>query len=62
MTEFYKNVVATNAKGETFKSDELIWDQDKKTLYSDKLVHIIMSNGDITDGVNFTSDDKLTHS
>lgn len=62
LIEFHKNVVATNAKGETFKSDELIWDQDKKTLYSNKPVQIISpSSGDTTNGVNFMSDDKLKH-
>jgi LPS export ABC transporter protein LptC len=61
LIEFYKNVVATNTLHETYKSDELIWDQDKKILYSDKPVQITMSNGDIMNGVNFKSDDKLTH-
>ncbi len=59
--EFHKNVVATNAQGETFKSDELIWDKNKKIIYSNKPVHLTMANGDIMDGVNFTSDDHLTH-
>src|ERR1700761_389737 len=33
---FRKHVVATNAQGETFKSEELIYDQTAKKLYSDK--------------------------
>jgi LPS export ABC transporter protein LptC len=61
ITEFHKNVVVTNPQGETFKSDELIWDQSKKTLYSNKPVQITMANGDIMNGVNFKSDDKLEH-
>jgi LPS export ABC transporter protein LptC len=61
ITEFYKNVVATNIKGETYKSDQLIWDQDKKILYSNKPVQITTVGGDIMNGVDFKSDDKLEH-
>jgi LPS export ABC transporter protein LptC len=61
LIEFYKNVVATNAKGETFKSDELIWDQGKKILYSNKPVVITTATGDIINGINFKSDEKLNH-
>lgn len=59
--EFHKNVVATNAQGETFKSDELIWDQGKKIMYSNKPVQITMNGGNVLNGVNFKSDEKLTH-
>lgn len=59
--EFYHHVVYTTKKGDTFKSDELIWDQAKKTMYSNKPVQIIMANGDILNGINFTSDDKLEY-
>ncbi len=61
ITEFYKNVVATNPQGETFKSEELIWDQDKKTVYSNKTVQITTVDGSVVNGINFTSDDKLTN-
>jgi LPS export ABC transporter protein LptC len=61
LIEFHKNVVATNAKGETFKSDELIWDQNNKTMRSNKLVQITMSNGDIMNGKGFQSDQSLGH-
>jgi hypothetical protein len=33
ITKFYKNVVATRSDGSTFRSEELIWDQPKKTIY-----------------------------
>jgi LPS export ABC transporter protein LptC len=59
--EFHKNVVATNAQGETFKSDELIWDQVKKIMYSNKPVQVVMAGGNIVNGLNFKSDEKLTH-
>ena len=61
ITEFHKNVVATNSVGETFKSEELIWDQGKKIIYSNQPVQIIMAGGDMINGINFTSDEKLTH-
>lgn len=59
--EFYHHVVYTTKSGDTFKSDELIWDPTKKTMYSKKPVQIIMANGDILNGINFTSDDKLEY-
>ncbi|HEY9533312.1 MAG TPA: LPS export ABC transporter periplasmic protein LptC [Mucilaginibacter sp.] len=59
--EFYHHVVYTTKKGDTFKSDELIWDQTKKTMFSNKPVQIIMANGDILNGTNFTSDDNLRY-
>jgi len=59
--EFHKNVVAKNAKGETFKSDELIWDKNTKTMYSNKVVQIRMANGDIMNGTGFKSDQTLAH-
>src|ERR1700761_995187 len=36
--EFHKNVVAKNAQGDTYKSDELIWDQNNRKIYSNKMV------------------------
>jgi LPS export ABC transporter protein LptC len=59
--EFHKNVVAKNAKGETFKSDELIWDQTSKLMHSNKIVQITMANGDIMNGTSFQSDQTLGH-
>jgi len=56
-----RNVVARNEKGETFKSDELIWDQDSKQMHSSKLVQITMANGDIMNGKGFQSDQTLNH-
>ena|ERR1700744_670370 len=59
--QFRKNVVARNIKGETFKSDELIWNQITKTVYSNKLVQITMANGDIMNGTGFVSDANMKH-
>lgn len=44
VVELRKNVVVTNKKGETFKSEELIWDQNTRRCYSNKLVSIITSS------------------
>jgi LPS export ABC transporter protein LptC len=55
------NVVARNEKGETFKSDELIWDQNTKQMHSNKMVHITMANGDVMNGNRFQSDQTLNH-
>ena len=59
--EVHHNVVATNQAGDTFRSDELIWDQVKKIMYSNKPVTVNMAAGDVMHGVNFTSDEKLNH-
>lgn len=59
--EFYHHVVYTTKKGDTFKSDQLMYDPTKKIIYSDKPVQIIMANGDILNGINFTSDSELKY-
>jgi hypothetical protein len=53
--------VGTNVKGDTFTSDELIWDEDTKQIHSNKLVHVKMADGSITDGTGFTSDENFNH-
>ncbi|MFD2148186.1 LPS export ABC transporter periplasmic protein LptC [Mucilaginibacter antarcticus] len=57
--EFHKNVVATDAKGRTFKSDELIWDQVKKIIYSNKPVQMTNKEGDVLYSINFKSDEDF---
>jgi LPS export ABC transporter protein LptC len=59
--EFHKNVVATNAKGETYKSDELYWNQGTKKVYSNKPVEVTMNGGNIMNGDRFESDDAFLH-
>jgi hypothetical protein len=59
--EFKKNVVATNAKGETYKSEQLFWDSATKTIYSHKTVEITMEGGNVMNGDDFVSDDKFVH-
>ena len=59
--EFRKNVVARNAKGDVFTSDELVWDQVQKKMHSSKAVRINWANGDVTNGIGFTSDQSFEH-
>jgi len=59
--EFRRNVVAKNDKGETFKSDELIREENLKQMHSSKVVQITMANGDIMNGTGFKSDLTLNH-
>ena len=50
--ELRKNVVAKNAEGKTFKSEELIWDENTKKFYSNTLVTIITDQETIS-GTSF---------
>ena len=59
LIEFRKNVVVTNAQGQTFKSDELIYDETKKTYHTDKPVEINLGNGDVMNGVGATSNASM---
>jgi len=52
-TEFRKNVVVKNSKGDTFSSQELIWDESKKIFYSNQMVDILSINGDFTRAKDF---------
>ncbi len=60
ITEFYKNVVGTSAKGDTYKSDELIWDQNKKIVYSNKPVVITTKSGDVQNSTSFKSNEDFS--
>ena len=52
-TEFRKNVVVKNSKGDTFSSQELIWDEIKKIFYSTQRVYVKGSDGSEGNGINF---------
>jgi LPS export ABC transporter protein LptC len=58
---FKKNVVATKKDGSTYKSEELVWDVNKKQYYSNQKVVITKPNGDVMNASSFVSDDKLLH-
>jgi lipopolysaccharide export system protein LptC len=59
--EFRKNVVATNAQGDVYKSDELFWNSATKKVYSHKNVEVYMKSGNVMNGDNFESDDAFLH-
>ena len=61
LIELHKNVVGTNAKGDTFSSYELIWDQATKQIHSNQAVHVRLADGSITDGTSFISDENFNH-
>jgi LPS export ABC transporter protein LptC len=60
IVELRKNVVVTNKKGETFKSEELIWDQNTRKCYSNKLVSIITSSQTIN-GTSFWAKEDFSY-
>lgn len=53
-----KNVVVTNAEGDTFKSNELIWDSLKKLIYSNQPVVINKIDGTVLNYSNFKSNEN----
>ncbi|MCZ4242934.1 hypothetical protein [Pedobacter punctiformis] len=52
-TIFKKNVLVKNNKGDTFSSEELIWDENKKLFYSTQRVYVKGIDGNIAEGINF---------
>jgi len=52
-TFFRKNVIVKNAKGDTFSSEELIWDEAKKIFFSTQKVTVQTTDGNIISGVDF---------
>lgn len=56
--EAKNNVVATNAQGDTLKTEHLIWEEKKELIYTEEFVKIIRADQIIT-GIGFTSDEKL---
>jgi len=58
--ELRRNVVATNEKGETFKSDELIWDETKKRFTSSKMVSVT-AQGNTIYGTSFWANEDFSY-
>ncbi len=55
-----KNVVVTNAEGDTFKSNELVWDSGKKLIYTNQPVVINKIDGTVLNYSNFKSNQTGT--
>ena len=60
IVELKRNVVVTNIKGETFKSEELIWDETKKRFYSNRLVSIT-SKDNVLFGNSFWANEDFSY-
>ncbi len=60
IVELKKNVVAVNAEGRTFKSDELIWDANLKRFYSNKVVTITTDKATIS-GTSFWATEDFSY-
>lgn len=57
--DFKGHVVVTNAQGETFRSEELIYDGNKKIYYTNKPVTIDMTGGDEMKGTGANSNASM---
>lgn len=56
--EAKNNVVATNAQGDSLKTEHLIWEEKTEKIYTDEFVKIIRPNSVIS-GVGLVSDQAL---
>ncbi len=57
--EVKNNVVAVNVKGDTLKTEYLVWDQKRGKIYSNQFVKIIQKD-QIYTGVGFESDQDFS--
>ena len=60
LVDLRQNVVVNNKKGETFKSDELIWNEKKKRFTSSKTVSIT-SQGNTIYGTSFWANEDFSY-
>ncbi len=58
--EAKNNVIAINLKGDTLKTEYLVWDTRKERIYSDQFVKIIRKDQIIT-GIGFESNQDFTN-
>ena len=56
--EAKNNVVATNARGDTLKTEHLIWEEEAERIHTEEFVKIIRP-GQIITGIGFESDQSL---
>jgi LPS export ABC transporter protein LptC len=57
--EAKNNVVAVNYKGDTLKTEYLVWDTEKQKIYSDRFVKIIQKDQTYT-GIGFESNQDFS--
>jgi len=58
--EAKNNVVAINQKGDTLKTEYLVWDEKKAKIYSDQFVKIIRKDNQVTTGTSFESNQDFS--
>ncbi|MHA7111010.1 LPS export ABC transporter periplasmic protein LptC [Sunxiuqinia elliptica] len=58
--EAQNDVVAVNPQGDTLKTEELIWEEEKGKIYSEQFVKIIRKDGVLT-GIGLESDQNLSN-
>jgi LPS export ABC transporter protein LptC len=58
--EAKNNVVATNSKGDTLKTDHLIWEEKTQKVYTEEAVEIIQPDA-IWTGLGLTADESLAN-
>ena len=57
--EMDKNVVATNGKGDVFRSDQLIWNETDKKVTSQKPVTITTKDGSVINGTSLLTNEMF---
>ncbi len=60
LVELKNNVVATNSRGQVFKSEELIWDETKGRFFSNRLVSVT-SKANTLYGSNFWANQDFSY-
>jgi len=58
--EAKNNVIATNEKGDTLKTDHLIWEEKDKKVYTEEAVEIIQPDA-VWTGLGLTADESLAN-
>ena len=58
--EAKNNVVAINQKGDTLKTEYLVWDKKKARIYSNQFVKIIRKDNQVSTGTSFESNQDFS--
>lgn len=58
--EAKNNVVAINQKGDTLKTEYLVWDKKKARIYSNQFVKIIQKDNQVSTGTSFESNQDFS--
>ncbi|PKQ60809.1 LPS export ABC transporter periplasmic protein LptC [Labilibaculum filiforme] len=57
--ELRNKVVAISDDGKNINTELMFWDQGKGLIYSDQYVRITTDDGQVLEGIGFSSDDKM---